>query len=136
MNLGMKSSSLGIYCELSLVLRSCVCVILDQEQWLLFSKFRRIIQRKNTVKKVDDSAGTLGANIVPRFCFLTANQRNENILKSQWKLEMKTIQLPKMRENMERVTNHRAKLSKSKQKIPGLLSTLNWKIALTSGVGF
>lgn len=117
-------------------LRSCVCLILDQEQWLLFSKFRRIIQRKNTVKKVDDSAGTLGVNIVPRFCFLTANQRNENILKSQWKLEMKTIQLPKMRENMERVTNHRAKLSKSKQKIPGLLSTLNWKIALTSGVGF
>lgn len=132
----MKSSSLRIYCELSLVLRSCVCVILDQEQWLLFSKFRRIIQRKNTVKKVDDSAGTLGVNIVPRFCFLTANQRNENILKSQWKLEMKTIQLPKMRENMERVTNHRAKLSKSKQKNCGLLSTLNWKIALTSGVGF
>lgn len=92
--------------------------------------------KKKTAKKVDDSAGTLGVNIVPRFCFLTANQRNENILKSQWKLEMKTIQLPKMRENMERVTNHRAKLSKSKQKIPGLLSTLNWKIALTSGVGF
>lgn len=92
--------------------------------------------KKKTAKKVDDSAGTLGVNIVPRFCFLTANQRNENILKSQWKLEVKTIQLPKMRENMERVTNHRAKLSKSKQKNCGLLSTLNWKIALTSGVGF
>ena len=31
---------------------------------------------------------------------------------------------------------YRAKLSKSKQKNCGLLSTLNWKIALTSGVGF
>ena len=52
MNPGMKSSSLRIYCELSLVLRSCVCVILDQEQWLLFSKFRRIIQRKKQSKKL------------------------------------------------------------------------------------
>ena len=60
MNPGMKSSSLRIYCELSLVLRSCVCVILDQEQWLLFSKFRRIIQRKK------QPTGTLGVNIVKR----------------------------------------------------------------------
>ena len=94
--------------------------------------------KKKIAKKVDDSAGTLGVNIVKSKTevITTAHQRNENILKSQWKLEVKTIQLPKMRENMERVTNHRAKLSKSKQKICGLLSTLNWKIALTSGVGF
>ena len=85
MNPGMKSSSLGIYCELSLVLRSCVCLILDQEQWLLFSKFRRIIQRKKIAKKVDDSAGTLGGNIVKSKAevITTAHQRNENILKSQ-----------------------------------------------------
>ena len=94
--------------------------------------------KKKIAKKVDDSAGTLGVNIVKSKTevITTAHQRNENILKSQWKLEVKTIQLPKMRENMERVTNHRAKLSKSKQKNCGLFSTLNWKIALTSGVGF
>ena len=94
--------------------------------------------KKKIAKKVDDSTGTLGVNIVKSKTevITTAHQRNENILKSQWKLEMKTIQLPKMRENMERVTNHRAKLSKSKQRIPELFSTLNWKIALTSGVGF
>ena len=76
--------------------------------------------KKKTAKKVDDSAGTLGVNIVKSKTevITTAHQRNENILKSQWKLEVKKIQLPKMRENMERVTNHRAKLSKSKQKIP------------------
>lgn len=64
MNPGMKSSSLRIYCELSLVLRSCVCVILDQEQWLLFSKIPSHNSKKKTAKKVDDSAGTLGVNIV------------------------------------------------------------------------
>ena len=61
--------------------------------------------KKKTANRNSGSEYCKKKNRGNRFCFLTANQRNENILKNQWKLEVKTIQLPKMRENMERVTN-------------------------------
>ena len=84
MNPGMKSSLLGIYCELS----RFTLVRVSYFRPRAVAPFQQIPShnsKKKIAKKVDDSAGTLGVNIVKSKTevITTAHQRNENILKSQ-----------------------------------------------------